>query len=228
MRNDKRILSIVCLPLGCVIVLILCGVISCSFWLYCVLATEDRYPTLVDEEVQLDLTNLPDTPDLIDWHEVALTTLKAYDWRSDPKLVRIFGALKCQAEPLLVEWTMVYDTFEFADGIPSVKQARVTFADSTDIAKVYMNYARMEQPDKILDLSRLKVDLADAFALSDAYAGQTFRTSIEGDCEIGFRIDANYVWDFGYKEWGQSWEPWEITVNAITGETKRITLPSTE
>ena len=191
MRNDKRFLSIACLPLGCASMLILCIVMSCSGWLYWVLATEDRYPTLVDEEVQLDLTNLPDTPDLTDWHEVALTTLKAYDWQSDPKLTRIFGILECQAAPVLVEWTMYYDTYEFADGIPSVKQASVTFENSTDVAQVYVNYARMERSNKTLDLSHLKVDLADAFALSDAHTGQTYRASIAGDCEISFRIDAN-------------------------------------
>lgn len=228
MQNDKRFLSIACLPLGCAGVLILCIVMCCSGWLYWVLATEDRYPTLVDEEVQLDLTSPSDVPDLMDWHEVALTKLKAYDWQSDPKLVRIFGTLECQAEPVLASWTMFYDTFEFADGIPSVKQASVRFEDSTGMARVYINYARMERPDEALDLSRLKVDLAEAFALADARAGQTFRSNTEGNCEISFGIDGNYVWDFGYKEWGQSWEPWEITVNAITGETKRITLPSTE
>lgn len=228
MQNDKRYLSIACLPLGCVIVVILGVAISCISWAYWVYATEDRYPTLVDEEVQLDLTNLSEPPGLMDWHEIALSTLKVYGWQSDPKLVRIFGTVECQAEPVLVEWTMYYDAFEFADGIPSVKQARVAFENSTNMAKVYINYARMERPDKTLDLSRLKVNWADAFALADAHAGQAFRASIEGDCEIGFGIDANYVWDFGYKEWGQSWETWEITVDAITGETRRIPLPSTE
>ena len=173
MRNDKRYLSIACLPLGCAIAVILGVVISCVGWAYWVYATDDRYPTLVDEEVQLDLTNLPETPGLMDWHKIALSTLKAYDWQSDPKLTRIFGTLECQAEPVLVEWTMYYDAFEFADGIPSVKQARVAFEDSTNMAKVYMNYARMERPDEILDLSRLKVNLADAFILALKQAGVT-------------------------------------------------------
>jgi len=184
-------------------------------------ATDQRAVEFPEQEFDMDTSALPEKPTVDDWYTLAIRVLEAQDGQPTPDLVRIYSHTPCQSEPALDGIGMHFATFHFEGVWPSVKYAYMSLNRSSSKASVDLFYALMDWHYSVLDLSQVDVSFYEAFEIADSYAGQAFRKAVDDKCDIGFRIDASYIWKISYRKYGQPVEDWEIWVNAVTGEVER-------
>jgi len=222
-RYSRRRAMKIILPMA---IVSLCSLVcTVAFMAYIVLA-DDEYIDVMDIEMALDMSDLPESPTEDDWYALAVQVLEANGWNVSPNLTRLHSTkLPCSPNPALNGLVMFFADSYMEGYVPSVKHAELVFNRTANTVEVHISYSPMHWGHSRLDLSKTKVDFYQALAIADAYGGRAFRDSVNDACDISVILTSRNVWLVCYRENGQQWEDWEIRVNAITGKASRYDLP---
>lgn len=189
--------------------------------------TDQRVMPLVYETIEIDTSTLPEDPTIEDWYPLAIQILESKNWQLNPNLTSVETSnIPCDSEPKLNEITFNFADVYFDGIFPCRKRAHIWLNRTNHTASIDIYYEMMEWQYAPLDLAQLEIDLDEAFKIADDYQGKTFRDSVNNECQMGFWIKTNAIWEISYKAEGQRWEDWEIWVDAINGEAKRHQLPT--
>lgn len=189
--------------------------------------TDQRNASLVYETIEIDTSALPENPTIEDWYPLATQILKSKNWQLNPNLTSVETSnIPCDSEPKLDEITFNFADVYFKGIFPCRKRAHIWLNRINNTASIDIYYEMMEWQYASLDLTQLEIGLDEAFKIADDYQGKTFRDSVNNECQMGFWIKPNAIWEISYKAKGQRWEDWEIWVDAISGEAKRHQLPT--
>jgi len=201
---------------------LVCVALCCTIWLIYAVITDEEYTTLVNTEVLIDTSALPEKPTVSDWYAIAGQVLENNDWDLSANLTSVFyGDLPCQSGPALNVLAMSFADSYLNGPIPSVKYAEIILNRANSTASVHIYCSPMRKLRPSLRLSEVEVGFYEALEIADRQGGQEFRDRVSDACNIGFFIDSDYVWKIDYQKQAQYRERWEIWVDARTGEAKQ-------
>ena len=224
--SHSRAIPAVTLILVCIM---MCtgGVFCCgAAWFTVVLVDEleevDSPQILVEKEVTIDTSALPEHPTEEDWYSVAVEALQNSDWGLSPDLTRVSVLLPCQSDPVLDELDMDFADVYFDGVIPHLKMASVSLDRTTNTASVMISYQALRWRRSPLGFSKMEIGLHQALAIADHYGGQEFREGVNDRCVMSIFV-TDYEWRIGYKELGQPiWSDLRIRVDAQSGKARQL------
>jgi hypothetical protein len=182
---------------------------------------EVDYPqVLIETEVPIDTSLLPEHPTEKDWYRITAQILEDNGWDLSPNLTMLDGFVPCQSYPALDRLNAHFADAYFVGVIPHLKMASVSLDQTTSTASVLITYQALRWRHDTLDLSRMKVGLREALEIADRYGGQEFRESVSDRCVVSIYV-TDYEWKIGYKELGQpTWSDLRIQIDAKSGKAK--------
>jgi hypothetical protein len=199
----------------------LCGAAWFTVGLVDELDEVDSPQILVEQEVAIDTSALPEHPTEEDWYPVAAEVLNNSDWGLSPHLTMISTLLPCESDPVLDRLDMDFADVYFDGVVPYLKMASVSLDRTTNTASVLISYQALRWGHSPLDFSKMEISLHQALEIADRYGGQEFRERVNGECEVSIFV-SDYDWKIGYKESGQlTWSDLRIQVDAKSGRAKR-------
>jgi hypothetical protein len=228
-RGSPQQKSILATPLasGCSVSLlalvVVCLISFCAVRLVSDAIEESDLVTIVETEVPLDTTMLPQVLTEREWYSMAVQVLRSNGWNLSLDPVNLGGNSPCSSSLQLTKLNMEFAATDFVGILPHGKAATVDLDRATNKASIWIYDAgfRLKHSQR-MELSKMAIGLHDAFDIADRNGGQDFRQSLNNHCEVLFWIN-DYEWQFAYRELGQSTRVGlRIQVDAKSGKVKHL------
>jgi hypothetical protein len=178
--------------------------------------------TLIDTEVAIDSSTLPESPTIEDWYPIGLQVLQDSGWDLSPNLVSIFTIASCEPGFALDKVDMKFaDRYLDEQLRPSIKWGWISLDRRSNTASVWIEYQALRwKHSASIDLSQVEVGLQEALEIADRHAGQEYRESVNNECKVMVDLGSQ-GWRVSYRGDDSSrWEDWDIWVDAATGEAR--------
>jgi hypothetical protein len=143
---------------------------------------------LIETEVPIDISILPEYPTEKDWYRIAAQILVDNGWDLSPNLTMLHGFVLCQSYPILDRLNADFADAYFVGVIPHLKMASFRLDQATSTASVLITYQALRWRHDTLDLSRMEVGLYEALEIADRYGGQEFRESVSNRCVVSIYL----------------------------------------
>jgi hypothetical protein len=203
----------------------ICVVCCVAAWVGISIIDEDadvqEPQVLVDTEVTIDTTSLPENPTIADWYPIGLQVLQDNGWDLSPNLTSIGVVTSCGSSLVLDRVQLDFVDHYFDGFRPGVKWGRVSLDRHSNTASVHISYQALQWVWLSgIDLAGVKVGAQEALEIADRYEGQQYRESANDKCKMAIDLGSS-GWRIRYRENdGSRWEDWAIWVDAETGAVK--------
>jgi hypothetical protein len=207
----------VAVTVGCVL---LCGAAWLTVGIVYDLEVVKHGEALVDKEVAIDPSVLPEHPTEQDLYRISEQLMEDHGWGLAPNLTWIGASGPCQSNPEPDRFSVHFADAYLNSVVPYLKWAWISFDRNTNTASVSIEHQPLRWRHDTLDLSDINIGLYDALEIADRHGGRDYREDLNDKCRVYVSLN-DHVWKITYKESGEPWSEQWIVVDSRTGKAKR-------